>query len=68
MECWWIYVDGSLVGDTWISLTSTNLAKLNTPCQYGAAQGTTMSISHYNTIGTINSEKTDEELTQLTTI
>ena len=34
----------------------------------GSAEGTTMSISHYNTIGTINSEKTDEELTQLTTI
>ena len=34
----------------------------------GSAEGTPRSISHYNTIGTINSEKTDEELTQLTTI
>ena len=32
------------------------------------AEGTPRSISHYNTVGTINSEKTDEELTQLTTI
>ena len=34
----------------------------------GSAEGTPRSISHYNTIGTINSEKTDEELIQLTTI
>ena len=62
------YVNGSSIGGTSSILTSTNLAKLNSPWQYGAAQGIVMSISHYNTIGIINSEKTDEELAQLTTI
>ena len=62
------YVNGVSIGQTWSTLSSTNLAKLNSPCQYGAAQGTTMSISHYNTIGIINSEKTEEELAQLTAI
>ena len=37
-------------------------------CTGVSAEGTPRSISHYNTIGTINSKKTDEELTQLTTI
>ena len=62
------YINGSSVGQTNTVLTSTNLAKLNATCQYGAAQGNIMSISHYNTIGVINSTKTDEELAQLTTI
>ena len=62
------YVNGSSIGKTYTSLTPTNLAKLNSSCQYGAAQGNVMSISHYNTIGIINSTKTDEELAQLTTI
>lgn len=62
------YVNGSSVGQTYNSLTPDNLAKLNATCQYGVAQGKVMSISHYNTIGIINSTKTDEELAQLTTI
>lgn len=37
-------------------------------CSGASAEGTLRLISHYNTIGTIKSEKTDEELTQLTTI
>ena len=37
-------------------------------CIGASAEGTPRSISHYNTVRTINSEKTDEELTQLTTI
>ena len=63
-----IYVNGSSIGELWNTLSSSNLAKLNSPCQYGAAQGNVMSISHYNTIGIINSTKTAEELAQLTTI
>ena len=37
-------------------------------CTGASAEGTLRSISHYNIIGTIHSEKTDEELTQLTII
>ena len=62
------YVNGSSIVKTYNSLTPDNLATLNATCQYGAAQGNVMSISHYNTIGVINSTKTDEELAQLTTI
>lgn len=61
------YVNGSSIGATSV-LTSSAIAKLNATCQYGAAQGNTMSISHYNTIGIINSTKNDEELAQLTAI
>ena len=62
------YVNGLSIGQSYLTLSSANLAKLNSTCQYGAAQGNIMSISHYNTIGIINSTKTAEELAQLTTI
>ena len=63
-----VYVNGSSVGATDAKLTSDALAKLSSPCQYGSAEGKVRSISHYNTIGIINSTKTAEELAQLTTI
>ena len=63
-----IFVNGSSIGETNTILTSDNLSELSTPCQCGSAEGNSRSTSHYNTIGIINSTKTEEELAQLTTI